>query len=114
MKTNDLIAPGEVLGQPAVAGGVEPGIDDGSWTTQRTLKTGASYEVTTYSPHPSAAQLRTAGRAYPWVALSDDLTLTIPQTGAPPQEFTQVTVGSVARPPAFGDGRCQPAEHRRA
>ena len=94
MKTNDVIAPGEVLGRPAqVPGGVEPGVDAGSWTTERTLRSGASYEVTSYSPHPSATQLRTAGHAYPWVALSDDLTLTIPQTGAPPQEFTQVTFG---------------------
>ena len=94
MKTNDVIAPGEVLGRPVqVPGGVEPGVDAGTWTTERTLRTGASYEVTSYSPHPSATQLRTAGHAYPWVALSDDLTLTIPQTGAPPQEFTQVTFG---------------------
>ncbi len=94
MRTNDVIAPGEVLGRPTqVPGGVEPGVDAGSWTTERTLRSGASYEVTSYSPHPSAAELRDAGRSYPWVALSDDLTLTIPQTGAPPQEFTQVTFG---------------------
>ena len=94
MKTNDVIAPGDVLGRPVqVPGGVEPGVDTGSWTTERTLRSGASYQVTSYSPHPSPTQLRTAGHAYPWVALSDDLTLTIPQTGAPPQEFTQVTFG---------------------
>ncbi|HXO10424.1 MAG TPA: transglutaminaseTgpA domain-containing protein, partial [Solirubrobacteraceae bacterium] len=92
MKTNDVIAPGEVIGRPAqVPAGVEPGVDAGSWTSVRTLKSGASYEVTSYSPHPSADQLRQAGDGYPWFALSNDLTLTIPQTGAPPQEFTQVT-----------------------
>ncbi len=94
MKTSDVIAPGEVLGRPTqVPGGVEAGVDAGSWTTERTLRSGASYEVRSYSPHPSAPQLRDAGSSYPWVALSDDLTLTIPQTGAPPQEFTQVTFG---------------------
>jgi transglutaminase-like putative cysteine protease len=94
MKSNDVIAPGEVLGRPThVPGGVQPSVDAGRWTTQRTLRTGASYEVTSYSPHPSATQLRHAGSSYPWVALGNYLTLTIPQTGAPPQEFTQVTFG---------------------
>jgi transglutaminase-like putative cysteine protease len=107
MKTNDLIAPGEVLGRPTgVPGGVEPGVDAGSWTTNRTLRSGATYELTSYSPHPSATQLRRAGGPYPRVALSNDLTLTIPQTGAPPQEFTQVTFGPFHHE---GDPADQPA-----
>lgn len=92
MRTNDVIASGEALGRPEqVPGGVEQGVDPGRWVADRTLKSGTSYEVTSYSPHPSATQLREAGSAYPYRALTNYLTLTIPQTGTPPQEFTQVT-----------------------
>ncbi len=93
MRTNDVIAPGEVLGRPQIPGGAVPGVDPGRWTTERTLKSGTSYEVTSYSPHPSARQLREAGSAYPYQELGDFLTLTIPEKGAPPSEFTQVPFG---------------------
>jgi transglutaminase-like putative cysteine protease len=91
MTTNDVIAAG-YAGQPtALAGGVENGVDPGTWVAGRALGPGSSYEIATYSPHPSAEQLAQAGDAYPLRALTNDLQLTVPQTGSPPQSFTQVT-----------------------
>ncbi len=93
MRTNDVIASGEASRPASVPGGAQPGVDTGRWVTSRTLGPGTSYTVTSYSPHPTAFQLRHAGNRYPDTALIDDLTLSVPQAGLPPQEFTQVTFG---------------------
>jgi transglutaminase-like putative cysteine protease len=91
MRTSDVIASGEAVQAPAVEGGVQPGVDYGRFTADRTLGPGTSYTVTTYSPQPTATQLRGAGSDYPFLDLRDDLTLTIPQRRTPPAEFTWIT-----------------------
>ena len=65
MRSPDVIASGYAAAPAGVPGGDVAGASDGTWTALRTLAPGASYVVQTYSPHPSATQLRTAGRAYP-------------------------------------------------
>src|SRR5262249_17530915 len=61
MRTNDVIASGEAARPSPLPGGVEPGLDTGRWVAGGALGPGTSYEVTTYSPHPTADQLRRAG-----------------------------------------------------
>ena len=91
MTTNDVIAAG-YAGQPTpLAGGTQNGVDPGTWVAGRALGPGSSYEIATYSPRPSGEQLAQAGDSYPLRALTNDLQLTVPQTGSPPQSFTQVT-----------------------
>jgi transglutaminase-like putative cysteine protease len=77
MKTNDVIAAGYSTA-PQLADNIQPGTSAGTWTTARPLGPGASYRVLTYSPQPSAPQLRQAGRSYPAGSLVNYLTLSIP------------------------------------
>jgi transglutaminase-like putative cysteine protease len=91
MRTSDVISPGEAVRAPAVPGGVRPGLEYGRFTANQTMYPGTSYTVAGYSPHPTAAQLRTAGSDYHYRSLAEDLTLTIPQKGAPPQDVTPVS-----------------------
>ncbi len=64
MRTTDIIAAG-YASEPAIAQNVVAGTSAGTWTTASPLGPGTSYRVLTYSPMPSAAQLRTAGGGYP-------------------------------------------------
>jgi transglutaminase-like putative cysteine protease len=116
MRTTDVISAGVALHPPAVPGGVRPGVDPGSFTAAQTMWPGTTYTVTSYSPDPTAAQLRTAGSDYPDRSLIDDLTLTIPRRGAPPQDFTQVPFPlfhTLGDPPPRGS-RAWRAAHRGA
>jgi protein-glutamine gamma-glutamyltransferase len=98
MTTPDVIAPGEA-GQPiGVSGGVLAGLDPGRWVAARELSPGSSYQVTSYSPHPSAAQLSHAGLAYPWTALSDDLALSVPGQYSLLDQYTQAIFGPFHAP----------------
>jgi transglutaminase-like putative cysteine protease len=98
MDTIDVIASGEAAQPTDVPGGVVAGLDPGRWIAGRELGPGTSYQVTTYSPHPTAGQLSQAGSRYPDAALRDDLTLTIPTRGSLPQEYTQATFGPFHSP----------------
>lgn len=69
MRTPDVIASGFSSSPVGVPGGVIPGGSDGTWTALRALGPGASYVITTYTPHPGPAQLAHAGRDYPGTAL---------------------------------------------
>jgi transglutaminase-like putative cysteine protease len=112
MQTSDVIAAG-YAGPPsglpdAFAGGAQPG----TWTGTRPLGPGTTYEISTYSPRPSAAQLIAAGRQpYPAAELAGDLSLTIPKPGLPPSGFPTITFppfGS-AEPPSPLGGAPNPA-----
>ena len=77
MRTTDVIAAG-YASEPVIAQNVETGTSAGTWTTSSPLGPGTSYRVLTYSPRPSAGQLRTAGNDYPAPALINYLTLGVP------------------------------------
>lgn len=98
MTTTDVIAPGEAALPYDIPGGVLAGIDPGRWVAERGLGPGASYQVTSYSPHPSAAQLSHAGRAYPWTALAPDLSLTIPVRGSLEEQYPEAIFGPFHAP----------------
>jgi hypothetical protein len=78
MQTHNVIAAGYAAEPSTIAGGFGEGVDPGTWIAGNTLGPGASYEISTYSPHPSPAQLAGAGRDYPGPELGNDLTLGIP------------------------------------
>ncbi|HEX4009998.1 MAG TPA: transglutaminase domain-containing protein [Solirubrobacteraceae bacterium] len=83
MQTRDVIAAG-YSGQPSlVSGGVAEGEDPGTWVAAQTMGPGTAYDVDTYSPKPTPSQMARATRGYPAVALSNYLTLSIPQVGVP-------------------------------
>jgi transglutaminase-like putative cysteine protease len=77
MRTNDVIAAGYAA-EPTISGGAATGASAGTWTSTRTLGPGTTYQVLTYSPSPSAAQLGAAGLAYPDPELANYRTLSIP------------------------------------
>ncbi len=107
MRTTDVIAAGYAQQPPTVARGVREGDDAGTWITGQTLGPGATYEVSTYSPHPSAAQLSRAGRAYPAESLNSDLTLGIPLGSGAAADVPQITFplfDSHAQPSINGAG----------
>ena len=100
MQTAAVIAAGSAGPPTPIAGGVSPGVDPGTWIDYgHELGPGTSYEVSTYSPRPSAAELIGAGRRYPAQRLSPDLTLSVPLAGIPVANFPQVTF------PLFHSGR---------
>jgi protein-glutamine gamma-glutamyltransferase len=110
MQTTDVIAAG-YAGQPTqIAGGIAEGADPGTWVTGRTLGPGTTYEVSTYSPHPSPTELIHAGRKYPDPTLSNDLTLSIPVAGIQAADFPQVTFGPFhsRHQPSLSAGRFAP------
>lgn len=60
------------------------GATPGTWIGGRDLRPGDTYSVSVYSPRPSAAELSTAGTAYPRQLLPGYLSLLIPvQAGVP-------------------------------
>ncbi len=101
MQTYDVIAAGysgppTVAGSsgPALPGGDVAGQSAGTWTTARPLGPGSAYQVRTYSPQPTPAQLRAAGKGYPWGPLTDYRTLAIPVAQLQVGDFPQVTFAS--------------------
>jgi transglutaminase-like putative cysteine protease len=99
MQTPDVISAG-VASAPRgeLPGGYAASLDAGSWVADQPLGSGTSYQLTTYSPAPTEAQLAAAGRAYPAAALDGDLTLEVPD-GRPRQPATLAV-----RFPVFGTG----------
>ncbi|MGZ4274259.1 MAG: transglutaminase-like domain-containing protein [Solirubrobacteraceae bacterium] len=78
MKTPDVIAAGE-SGEPSqLPGGVAEGDDQGTWQSATPLGPGTSYELSSYSPHPTPHQMAAAGRAYPTGLMENYLTLGLP------------------------------------
>jgi transglutaminase-like putative cysteine protease len=92
METGSVIAAGYAAQPAAQLIGFAAGAEPGTWTADRPLGPGSSYEISTYSPRPTAAQLIAAGRRrYPPAALAGDLTLSIPQPGEAPSNFPTIT-----------------------
>jgi hypothetical protein len=80
MRTTDVIAAGTASDPTSIPGGAVPGVSSGTWSAARELGPGTSYRVTTYSPHPTPAQLAHAGKHYPNQALADFRSIELPRT----------------------------------
>ncbi len=78
MRSSNVIGSGYSALPSSIPGGVTPGPGAGTWVSYRPLTPGDTYEVATYSPHPTAFQLQHAGTRYPTAALRPYLTLTVP------------------------------------
>jgi transglutaminase-like putative cysteine protease len=81
MRTVNVIAAGSSSLLTGLDGATVPGADPGTLVARRELGPGTSYAVSSYSPHPSAAQLRAVGgRRYPHNATVPYRMLSIPQS----------------------------------
>jgi transglutaminase-like putative cysteine protease len=78
MRTTQVIGAGTAAPPEHFGGNVIAGASQGTWTTPTGLAPGDSYTITTYDPHPSAAQLRAAGTDYPGPILEAYLTVYVP------------------------------------
>src|SRR5450755_258692 len=114
MRTADVIAAGYATPLSLLPGGFGEGSDLGTWVAGRELGPGSSYDITTYSPHPSPVKLAAAGGGYPVDALSAYLTLGIPDTtggaaGPSPPAEVEFPVFHSAAAPSIGDTGPSPA-----
>jgi transglutaminase-like putative cysteine protease len=94
-------------GAPTLAQGVFPGNGAGTWISYRPLTPGARYRVSTYSPHPSAAQLRDDRGRYPAQAVLPYLSVSVPAVGAATTSRTELQFPQFR---AHGRGAAPPAE----
>ncbi len=106
MRTSKVIASGSAYRPTQLSGTLLPGYDTGSWQTSDRMGPGASYRVKVYAPHPSAAQLRTAGVSYPAAIVRTYLSILVPEPGSLPgpplgSSVEPVPMTSLAFPP-FG------------
>jgi hypothetical protein len=79
MKTFNVIGAGFSSSPVHTPTGATPGASQGTWTASNQLGPGDSYSVRVYDPHPSPAQLASAGDDYPGSLISYR-TLVMPQT----------------------------------
>ncbi len=103
MNTSQVIAAGyETLPPSHLPSPALPGDSVGTWTTVSPLRPGDTYSVSVYTPHPSPAQLATAGKEYPTDIQQSDLALTMPQNpsavAVPPQTVLFSTFGTHQAP----------------
>jgi transglutaminase-like putative cysteine protease len=99
MSTTDIVAAGDAQAPEGLDAEVVEGTDPGTWVSQRPLTQGTTYDVSTYSPRPSPAQLNAAGSRYPGSGLSADLTLALPVSRLSPRVPPQIRFAP------FGSGR---------
>lgn len=85
VRTEQVVGAGYSVAPVHLAQAVEPGIAAGTWLAPAGLAPGDSYEITTYSPHPTLTQLQHAGDRYPMIGLEGDLTMMLPGYGTPDQ-----------------------------
>jgi protein-glutamine gamma-glutamyltransferase len=85
MRTSNVIAAGMAAVPQHMPGSLIAGPSVGTWLSGGDLGPGDSYTVSSYDPHPSAAQLETAGTGYPDAILPAYLTLFIPGDPSGPQ-----------------------------
>ncbi len=78
MQTPEVITAGFAAPPDHIGEGAVPGVSPGTWTAGAPLGPGDSYTVSTYSPRPTAAELRAAGDRYPSGGAADELTLQLP------------------------------------
>jgi protein-glutamine gamma-glutamyltransferase len=93
MSTSKVIGSGSTKAAPtALPGGALAGTSPGTWVSSRRLVEGASYRVHVYAPHPTAAELASAGAAYPTPVVESYLTIVVPifpgLTGAAAASYT--------------------------
>ena len=115
MKTNNVIAAG-FSGQPSkLPSTAEPGESPGTWTSSTQLGPGDSYAVEVYDPHPTGAQLASAGDDYSGAPIAGYRTMVLPVST---HTFRPLEVGvpDVPRPRAGagGAGRARPTAPRRS
>lgn len=112
LRTDDVIAAGSAE-KPSLTRGVLAGAGAGTWRSDRTLGPGTVYRVSTYSPSPSAALLRAAGRSYPNADLVAYRTLSVPRNGRQVGLVPAVTFGpfhSRAAPSVQSPGQITPGD----
>jgi len=98
MSTTQVIAAGYAAQPPGhLTTPPLPGTSDGTWTSATTLRPGAAYTVSVYTPHPAASALAKAGTDYPAGVRQGDLALTMPQNSSTERVLPQTVVF-----PAFG------------
>lgn len=84
MSTSKVIAEGSTTAVPkSLPGPALAGTSPGTFISSRRLEPGASYRVSTYAPHPSEAQLASAGTDYPPAIQQAYLAVTLPNLGLP-------------------------------
>ncbi len=83
MRTTSVIASGLASAPEHTDQSLSAGDSDGTWTVAAGLGPGDSYTVSTYDPHPSPAQLATAGTNYPGAILPAYVSLSVPQGNHP-------------------------------
>jgi transglutaminase-like putative cysteine protease len=89
MQTLNVIGAGFSSLVTGLNGITVPGADPGTLAARRELGPGTTYSLLSYSPHPTAAQLRAvAGDRYPGDATVPYRTLAIPQPGLGPGTVT--------------------------
>ncbi len=85
VRTEQVIGAGYSVAPVHLAQAVEPGLAAGTWLAPAGLQPGDSYEITSYSPHPTLAQLQAVSSRYPVAGLLGDLTMILPGYGTPDQ-----------------------------
>jgi transglutaminase-like putative cysteine protease len=115
MRTVDVIGAGFSSLLTGLDSVTVPGSDPGTLVARRELGPGTSYTVLSYSPDPSAAQLRAVGRRrYPANATVPYRTLAIPQTGPGPGAVTQIEFPAWRTGGAFGQQVVRASPYARA
>jgi transglutaminase-like putative cysteine protease len=115
MRTLNVIGAGFSSLLTGLDGITVPGSDPGTLAVRRQLGPGTSYTVSSYSPQPSAAQLRAAGDSYPQNASVPYRTLAIPQTGfGGPATVTQIEFPVWRAGGAFGQRVVRASPYARA
>ena len=85
VRTEQVIGAGYSVAPVHLTQAVEPGVAAGTWLAPAGLQPGDSYEITSYSPHPTLAQLQAVSSRYPVAGLLGDLTMILPGYGTPDQ-----------------------------
>jgi transglutaminase-like putative cysteine protease len=79
MATNQVIAAGSAYPPRAGVGPAVATGSSGTWESTHRMGPGASYRVRVYAPHPSAAQLGSAGAGYPGALARSYLSMVVPE-----------------------------------
>jgi protein-glutamine gamma-glutamyltransferase len=85
IRSQDVVGAGYSVSPVHLTQVVEPGVAAGTWVAPSGLQPGDSYQITTYSPRPSLAQLEAVSSSYRVTGLLGDLTMILPGYGTPDQ-----------------------------
>jgi transglutaminase-like putative cysteine protease len=101
MRSPTVIAAGTAQAPVAFPGATLPGDSPGTWVAEPPLGPGASYTVTTYTPHPTAEELAGDHGHYPAAALAPYTTVTLPVVPAGRSAAVRFPLFPARRPPAI-------------